>query len=921
MADIVEKRLEFVIAADNQTQAALTAVENQLSGLTRAAESITAAFQGIIPAVKAAQAAIQSLGETGASSMSTISDAVARVNNTTWENLARGANVVANEIKAEFEQVGRSIEESLAVSMPTPKGGAPAGGGAGGESGRGGGGIFSYQGSMNLLYAGMSTGMMAAPMVAGIKEAVQSYLEFEQAAAQVNTMLHLNQQQFQELQNQLMELSKQVPQTATELAQGLYSVVGAGVPASNAMDVLRVAAEAAAAGQTDMDTATKALISVMDSYGMKATEVGKISDVLFAANQAGVMTFKDLASAIGTVAGPAANAGVSFEEVAAATAALTNTGLSAQRATEGLRALIMGIVSPTKQAQKEAAALGIEWDAAALKSKGLAGMIQEAIRATGGNEEALKKLIPNIAAYTAAVNLGGKGADSFKNALDQIKNSSGATGEALGAIQQTAGYQFQQFQKQAEELGQTFAVAVLPTLENFMKHLENLMTWFQNLSPGVRQLIADFVLWSAIILAGVTPILMFLSSVGQIVIVFRDLQIVSRVAQMMSGAFGLIRTGVTLLSSTVIGALRAMTVALISNPMVLLFVAIGLAVAALVYVIVTHWTQIRTFLVNTWNGIKATAQTVWGSITSFFSQIPGRIAGFFASLPEKIAEAFGFIVGVVVFGSVKVFNTVVDWFSQLPGKTAEFFTGVYNAVVQWLQNAWQTVVTGVPRIFHAIVDWFAQLPGTIWNWLVQVVTNVWNWATNLWNSANNAGSKFFTAIRDWIVQLPGNFANWLNDVINTIASFPGRLYNWGVNLVKSFIQGIKDWGGGIKDAFVQGFNNARAAIEGHSPPVEGPFRDIDKWGANVARAYIDGILSQRNAMRAAMMSFVQAGAVPVMNGPAVSVAGAGGGSVSGIPNRVQNVHIEHLNLPLQPAPEDPKGYAQRLAWSLKTMGR
>lgn len=928
MADVVEKRLNLVVTSENEAEAGLRAVEGLLNNLVRSAETLTSAFRSIIPSVREAETAFRVFGETASGAVLGVREAVATVNNTAWEQLARGAANVAREITEEFQAAGRAIRESLSVGTVTAEVQRPVGGGTSGvgQGRQGGGGIFSYEGSMNLFYGAMSTASIAAPLVAGIKEAVQSYLQFEQAAAQVNTMLHLNQDQFKQLQQQLMALSQEVPQTAEELANGLYGIVGAGVDAADAMDVLRVTAEAAAAGQTDMDTATRALIAVMDAYGMKASEVGKISDILFAANQAGVMTFRDLAASIGTVVGPAANAGVSFEEVAAATAALTNTGLSAQRATEGLRALIMGIVSPSKEAQKEAQKLGIEWDVAALKAKGLAGMIEEAMRATGGNTEELKKLIPNIAAYTAAVNLGGKGAEAFRNALEQVRNSAGATDRAMDAIRQTASFQFQEFRKEAEHLGQTFAVAVLPTLVNLMHHLESLMNWFKNLNPTVRDIIAQFLLWSAVILAGVTPILMFLSSIGQIAIVMREFNVIPRVIgflESLGGAFLRILSVVRLVGMGIVGVIRTITVALMSNPIVLVITAIAVAIGVIVYLIIRHWSQIRDFTVNTWNAIRERTAAIWNSIVTFFATLPGRILGFLSQLPLMIVQLFGFLVGIVVLGSVQIVTAIVTWFSQLPGRAVEFFTGVYNAVTTWMSNAAQSVAQWASNAYHGFVNWIVQLPGRAVEAFWAVVNAVINWGVSMYNHAVQIGSNFINGAVQWLSQLPGRFYGWLQEVINTIASFPGRLYQWGVNLVRSFIDGIRAFAGNIKDAFIQGFENARRVIEGHSPPIEGPFKDIDKWGANVARAYVDGILSQRRAMVAAMRDLVQAGAsVAMVNRPAFAFAGGGGGASPTINGgNLQQIHIENLNLPLQPAPDDPKGFAQRLAWSLKTMGR
>ena len=42
-------------------------------------------------------------------------------------------------------------------------------------------------------------------------------------------------------------------------------------------------------------------------------------------------------------------------------------------------------------------------------------------------------------------------------------------------------------------------------------------------------------------------------------------------------------------------------------------------------------------------------------------------------------------------------------------------------------------------------------------------------------------------------------------------------------------------------AFKDGLNKAKALVEGNSPPIAGPFKDIDQWGFNVGTAWVDGV--------------------------------------------------------------------------------
>jgi TP901 family phage tail tape measure protein len=383
---------------------------------------------------------------------------------TAFGDMMAQAKTVGAEMKT-------AIQDSLNVQnfkiKVTPEVEPAKGSASMGKSSGGGGegeGWTSMGGSNNLMYAGMTAGAAALPLDMGIKAAISTYTQFDQAIANVNSMMDLTPAKVDALKQQVLELSKTVPGGPVALTNALYGIVGAGIPAGDAMTFLKTAAQTATAGATDTTTATSALIAVMNSYGLKAKDIGSISDTMFAANAAGAMTFNDFASSVGTVAGPAAQAGVSFKEVAGATAALTNEGLSAQRSTMGLRALLMGIMAPTAGASKEAKKLGLEWDANTLKSKGMTGMLQEAMTATGGNAQELKKLIPNIAAWTVAVDLGGKGAGAYKTAMDTMANSAGATGRALQAQEAGAGQQLEMMKSAIQTAQIAFVQGFAPAI-------------------------------------------------------------------------------------------------------------------------------------------------------------------------------------------------------------------------------------------------------------------------------------------------------------------------------------------------------------------------------------------------------------------------------------------------------------------------
>jgi hypothetical protein len=181
-----------------------------------------------------------------------------------------------------------------------------------------------------------------------------------------------------------------------------------------------------------------------------------------------------LASSLGNVAPLASAAGVSLEEVVAAVAGLTSQGQSTSVAVTGIRQAIAALIKPTSEAEKEAERLGISFDAAALESKGLAGVLADVERATGGSKESLAQLFGSVEALNAVLGLIGPSGDKFTDSLEAMGVAAGATDAAFKKIDESLS---QRLLKQlgilsniALEVGEVLLNVIVPALEAATGH-------------------------------------------------------------------------------------------------------------------------------------------------------------------------------------------------------------------------------------------------------------------------------------------------------------------------------------------------------------------------------------------------------------------------------------------------------------------
>ena len=223
--------------------------------------------------------------------------------------------------------------------------------------------------------------------------------DFDTAFGEIATLIGQPASNLQDFQNQILQYSESSTASLDQITQATYSAISAGIDYKDSLELLNAAEQLSIAGRADLGDTTTALVSTLNAFGASADQAGEFADTFFTAVQLGQTTIPELASSIGRLAPIASAAGLGFDEMAAAIATITaETGTSTPEAITGIRAAITALLKPTKEASDIAAELGIEFNAAALESKGFAGVLSDVAEATGGNTETIAKLFGSVEA-------------------------------------------------------------------------------------------------------------------------------------------------------------------------------------------------------------------------------------------------------------------------------------------------------------------------------------------------------------------------------------------------------------------------------------------------------------------------------------------------------------------------------------------
>lgn len=278
------------------------------------------------------------------------------------------------------------------------------------------------------------------------------------------------------LSDNLKQLSKDLDYTAnsTDLLNQSYDVLSSGFTKNEeVVAILGASTKAAIGGNVkDAGVVVDALTTVLNSYSLSADQSSLVTDKFAQTVNAGKIRMEEYASGIGRIANTAKLAGVSFEEVNAVIGTATLRGSPVAETFTALQQAINSIVKPSEESKKLAKELGIEFDAQALKTKGLVGILDELQKKGATSADKLAVLFGSVEALRAISPLLTDGLVNVKQNLEAQANAAG-TNEAS-------------FKKMSAGIGQS-----LNSAKNALQ--EYSVTLFEAFSPEIQSSIKGFV--------------------------------------------------------------------------------------------------------------------------------------------------------------------------------------------------------------------------------------------------------------------------------------------------------------------------------------------------------------------------------------------------------------------------------------------
>ena len=671
--------------------------------------------------------------------------------------------------------------------------------------------------------------LLSAPILAAATAGAKLNSDFTVGLAKVSTLVDTTVVDMGKIRSELVALSNETGVSVTELTEGTYQAISASVDASKAVDFMRISALGAKAGFTDMSTATDALTTIINAYGMETERASDMMDRLIITQNLGKTTVDEIGKSIGQVIPTAASAGMSIDELLASVASLTASGTQTSAAMTGMKAALSNIIKPTADAAKVAQSLGLEFNQAHLQAVGWAKFLDEVKTATGGNIETMGKLFGSTEALNTVLSLTGNGANKFKESLDGMANSTGATNDAIAKLDATPAAQLEKAVNQLKNAAMELAQGLTPLLSRTSRMTKAFAEWLNNLTPVQKELL--FGLGQFIVIGGFAltivgkAITMFGGWYGSIIKassaiseaggVFAALgtkfPIIATAANSASGAlsafaakgisamriFGnamlhplsTIRTGFVLLKNGVIGAVKSMFSGVLGfgRSFISFFTSIPSLIMRSFTTIIsaiknfrTTFSALRLLFATNPIGIALLAISIiigivishWNDFKQVtlvvWNHVKNTVSGAIEKIKAKVAPAIT-MLGIIAKKFQQTWNVVMKAFGAETEESGSLVSGILNTLGAVFEMVFDTIVWVVVGAVGVIADVLFTVT-LVASDLISFIQNVF---TGNWEGAWNNIKDIFTHIFEGIKNVFSDVINFLSDGLDSILEKAG----------------------------------------------------------------------------------------------------------------------------------------------------
>ena len=348
-------------------------------------------------------------------------------------------------------------------------------------------------------FGGTASMYLTAPLALAGGAAFKMAKDFEASMQEIVGLVGISQDQVDQWSKEILDIAPKLGRTPNELAKALYFVTSSGYKSAEAMDIVVQSAKAASAGLGETQKVADLATSAMNAYKASGLTAAKVMDVLTAAVREGKGEASQFASEMGEVIPVSSRMGVSFDQVAAAMAAMTLTGSTVEETATYMRQILVSLLDPIKGSEEALRQMGTSGALMRkeLREKGLLsalGTLNDLTKKFG--ESMMGKVFGNIRALTGVLSLMGDRLEENKILFKVVDDSLGDMNVAFEIASKTMSFRYNAALSQGQSaliaFGMSMKGVIEPILGAFIEKLQSLIQWWNGLSVGTQHIIIKF---------------------------------------------------------------------------------------------------------------------------------------------------------------------------------------------------------------------------------------------------------------------------------------------------------------------------------------------------------------------------------------------------------------------------------------------
>jgi TP901 family phage tail tape measure protein len=263
-----------------------------------------------------------------------------------------------------------------------------------------------------------------------------------------------------ELDAEARKLATTYAQDVIDIAESEYNALSAGIDTSELFDFEDINNKLAVAGSTTADIASEGLLSVINAYNLGVEDFEKLANAELLEQDYGRVPLDELAQSIGQVASVASIAGVSYEDMLAAIASISNqTGDASQTMTD-FSSVLNSVIT--------------DFSIDAIKQQGLTDWLAQVDEAIGDDADALSDLFGSKKSFQGvAILTSDTGLEQYNKYLDALGSGVDKVQENFDALSETASYKMQNLSANLQTLQLGVYDAVEDPFKDFIDYLND----------------------------------------------------------------------------------------------------------------------------------------------------------------------------------------------------------------------------------------------------------------------------------------------------------------------------------------------------------------------------------------------------------------------------------------------------------------